>query len=60
LGFSAWTGGPVDAAVVQTDHAEYAALSPAHLPGAQVVVDGRGVLDPARWESVTLRRIGTP
>ncbi len=60
LGFSNWTGGPVDAAVVQTDHAEYAALSPAHLPGAQVVVDGRGVLDPARWESVTLRRIGTP
>ena len=60
LGFSAWTGEPVIAAVVQTDHAEYAALSPADLPGVRVVVDGRGVLDPEHWEGVALRRIGRP
>ena len=62
LGFSAWTGEPVDAAVLQADHAEYAALTPAELPSANVVVDGRGVLDPALFAAagVTLRRIGRP
>ena len=28
------------------------------LPGLAVIVDGRGVLDPARWEGVTYRSIG--
>ncbi len=62
LGFSAWTGEPVDAAVLQTDHASYAAFTPAELPGAQIVVDGRGVLDPAPFAAagVALRRIGRP
>ena len=59
LGFSAWTGEPVDAAVLQADHAEYAALTPADLPGIRTLVDGRGVLDPARWPGVELRRIGS-
>ncbi|MBA2348253.1 MAG: nucleotide sugar dehydrogenase [Solirubrobacterales bacterium] len=62
LGFSAWTGEPVDAAVLQADHAEYASLTPAELPGARIVVDGRGVLDPAPFAAagVALRRIGRP
>jgi len=62
LGFSAWAGEPVGAAVLQADHAEYAALAPADLRGARVVVDGRGVLDPAPFAAagVTLRRIGRP
>ena len=60
LGFSAWTGEPVDAAVLQADHAEYATLTSADLPGVRVVVDGRGVLDPARWDGVNVRRIGRP
>ncbi len=62
LGFSAWTGEPVDVAVLQADHAEYARFTPAELPGAQVVVDGRGVLDPAPFAAagVALRRIGRP
>ena len=60
LGFSAWTGEPLDAAVLQADHAEYAALSPADLPGVRTLVDGRGVLDPKRWPGVALRRIGRP
>ncbi len=60
LGFSAWTGEPVDAAVLQADHAEYAALRPADLPGVGTLVDGRGILDPADWPGVELRRIGRP
>lgn len=62
LGFSAWTGEPVDAAVLQADHAEYAALTPAELPDVRVVVDGRGVLEPAPFAAagVVFRRIGRP
>jgi UDP-N-acetyl-D-glucosamine dehydrogenase len=60
LGFGAWDGGDVDAAVVQADHAEYADLSRADVPGATVIVDGRGILDPARFDGVPVRRIGRP
>jgi len=53
-------GCPVDAAVVQADHASYAALTPADLPGARVVLNGRpGLrLDPlvGAVELVTLGR----
>ncbi len=60
LGFTAWDGSRVDAAILQADHAEYAALVPADLPGVRSVVDGRGVLEAARWAGVELRRIGRP
>lgn len=57
-----WTpyhlGEPVDAAVVQADHREYADLSPADLPGLTAVVDGRGVTDAARFAGVAHRVIG--
>ena len=46
LGFAPWTGGPVDAAVVQADHRAYAELGPADVPGARVVLDGRGIVAP--------------
>jgi nucleotide sugar dehydrogenase len=56
LGFTPYTlGSPVDAAVLQADHAEYAQLSPADLPGVKVLVDGRDRTDPAKWAGV--RRI---
>jgi UDP-N-acetyl-D-mannosaminuronate dehydrogenase len=48
----------VDAAVVQADHAEYAELSTTDLPGVRVVLDGRDVLDPKRWEGVAVIRLG--
>jgi UDP-N-acetyl-D-mannosaminuronic acid dehydrogenase len=63
LGFEPWDGGaPVDAAIVQADHAQYAQLTPDDLPGARVVVDGRGVLavGPFVEAGVTVRRIGRP
>jgi UDP-N-acetyl-D-mannosaminuronic acid dehydrogenase len=60
LGFDPWDGGPVAGVVVQADHASYAELGPADLPGAQAIVDGRRVLDPARFAAagIHVRRIG--
>ncbi|HET6740830.1 MAG TPA: nucleotide sugar dehydrogenase [Kribbella sp.] len=56
LGFTPYAlGTPVDAAVLQADHAEYAQLGPADLPGVKVLVDGRDRTDPAKWAGV--RRI---
>lgn len=56
FGFSAYhLGEPVDAAIVQADHAEYTTLSAGELPGLRALVDGRRVTDPAQWPGV--RRI---
>ena len=59
-GFTPWDGGAIDAAVVQADHREYGTLGAADLPGVQVIVDGRGVLDAARFGGIPVRRIGRP
>src|SRR4051794_34560423 len=60
-GFVPWDGtSAVDAAVVQADHRAYAELGTADLPGVQVVVDGRGILDAGRFAGVPVRRIGRP
>jgi UDP-N-acetyl-D-glucosamine dehydrogenase len=55
LGFEPWDGEPVAGAILQADHAEYRGLSGADVPGARAVVDGRGVLDPARFDVPVLR-----
>jgi nucleotide sugar dehydrogenase len=55
LGLPPHEGEDVDAVVVQTDHAAYRTLASEDLPGVKVLVDGRRVTDPARWEGV--RRI---
>jgi UDP-N-acetyl-D-mannosaminuronic acid dehydrogenase len=60
LGFAPWRGEDVDLAVLQADHAEYARLGGGELPGVRAVVDGRGILDPARFPGVEVRRIGRP
>ena len=45
LGFEPHTlGQPADAAIVQTDHAEYAELRAQDLPQVRTLVDGRAVL----------------
>jgi nucleotide sugar dehydrogenase len=51
-------GEPVDAAVVQTDHAEYRELGPGDLPGLKVIVDGRDITDPSRWAGITRISLG--
>lgn len=53
-------GEPVDVVVVQADHADYRELSAADFPGVAVVVDGRRVLDPARFEGVRYLVVGAP
>lgn len=59
LGFAAYhLGEPVDAAVVQADHAEYRELSPADLPGVKAFIDGRRVSSAENWPGVTYRVIG--
>jgi UDP-N-acetyl-D-mannosaminuronic acid dehydrogenase len=62
LGLEPWDGAPVDAAVVQADHATYRELGPGDLPGARAVVDGRGVLDAEAFAAagVAVARIGRP
>ena len=60
LGFEPWDGGAVDAAVLQADHPQYRTLTPADLPGARAVLDGRGVLGVESFDAagVRVRRIG--
>jgi UDP-N-acetyl-D-glucosamine dehydrogenase len=61
LGFTPWDGASaVDAAVVQADHQAYASLGADDLPGVAMVVDGRGIIDAARFGTVPVRRIGRP
>ncbi|MDW5593286.1 nucleotide sugar dehydrogenase [Conexibacter stalactiti] len=62
LGFEPWDGNPIDGAILQADHAEYSALTPAQLPGLRALVDGRDALDPDpfRAAGVAVRRIGRP
>lgn len=59
-----WTpfhlGESVDAAVVQTDHTEYRALTPSDLPGVRTFVDGRRVSSAEVWPDATYRVIGVP
>ncbi len=50
LGLPPHRGEPVTAAVIQADHAEYRALTPADLPGVEVLVDGRRVTSPQAWQ----------
>jgi nucleotide sugar dehydrogenase len=51
-------GEPADVVVVQADHAEYRDLAAADLPGASVVVDGRGVVDRERFPDVRVLLVG--
>jgi len=62
LGFEPWDGGAIDGAILQADHAPYRELTPAQLPGARAVVDGRNALDPEPFAEagIALRRIGRP
>ncbi|SDM36687.1 nucleotide sugar dehydrogenase [Actinomyces ruminicola] len=51
-------GDNVDVAIVQADHPEYAALSPADLPGVRLLLDGRRITDPALWKGTPRLTIG--
>ncbi len=57
-----WTpyhlGEPVDLAIVQADHPEYASLTPADLPGLRLLLDGRRVTDPTAFTGTPRLTIG--
>ena len=59
LGFTAHRlGSPVDAAIVHTDHADYAALTPIDLPEVRTIVDGRRVIDVLAFRTATVLPLG--
>ncbi len=51
-------GTPADVAIVQADHPEYRSVGASDMPGVQVVVDGRKVLDRSRFEGVRFIVVG--
>ncbi|GAA4096321.1 nucleotide sugar dehydrogenase [Nonomuraea soli] len=58
LGLVPYGGQPVEAAIVQADHADYHLLAASDLPSVRVLVDGRRVTDPALWRGVRRVVIG--
>lgn len=59
LGFEPHTlGTEVDAAIIQTDHADYKNITAKDLPGAAVMVDGRNILGPEALAGVDTVQIG--
>ncbi|MFF1633607.1 nucleotide sugar dehydrogenase [Leifsonia sp. NPDC058248] len=59
LGFEPYTvGSPADAALIQTDHADYKGLGPNDLPGIKVLIDGRRLSSAEAWPGVVYRVIG--
>lgn len=59
LGLTAYVvGAPVDAAVIQTDHADYGTITEDFLPGARVLLDGRNIVasSPDGLRVITLGR----
>lgn len=53
-------GDSCDAAIIQTDHTEYASLTSEDLVGVQWILDGRRVLNPAGFPDVQIGTIGQP
>ena len=51
-------GDEVDAAIIQADHEEYAALVPADLPGVKILFDGRAITDPVAWAGLPRLLVG--
>jgi UDP-N-acetyl-D-glucosamine dehydrogenase len=51
-------GESCDAAILHTGHSDYAALTPADLPGVRAVIDGRAIMDARAWESVPRMVLG--
>lgn len=59
LGFEPYhIGETCDAAVIQADHAEYAALSSDSLPGVRFVYDGRRSIDRSQFGDVPVHTLG--
>ncbi len=51
-------GESVDAAIVQTDHAEYRELMSTQIPGVKTLLDGRGVTNQNNWQGLRYHVLG--
>jgi len=51
-------GTEIAGVIVHTEHEEYGELSAADFPGVKVLVDGRNITDPAKWEGVARKVLG--
>jgi nucleotide sugar dehydrogenase len=51
-------GESVDAAIVQTDHAEYRELNSSQIPGVKTFLDGRGVTNQNNWQGLRYHVLG--
>ena len=61
LGFEPWqfeSATPMRVAILQAGHAVYREMDPAAIPGLELIVDGRNVLDRARYEAAGIRYVG--
>ena len=61
LGFEPWqfeSATPIRVAILQAGHAVYREMDPAAIPGLELIVDGRNVLDRARYEAAGIRYVG--
>lgn len=60
LGFEPYAvGEAAELVILQTDHADYAALAPAQIPGVKLLVDGRNASDAALWAGTPRIVVGT-
>jgi nucleotide sugar dehydrogenase len=53
-------GESVDAAILQTDHAEYQELTCIQIPGIKTFLDGRGVTNENNWQGLNYHVLGKP
>jgi hypothetical protein len=51
-------GEQVDAVIIQADHREYATVAPGDFPGVKLLLDGRGITDPALWTGTPRMLLG--
>ena len=61
LGFEPWSfedGTPVRVAILQAGHAVYREKEPDAIPGLELILDGRNVLDRDRYEAAGVRHVG--
>ena len=45
-------------AILQAGHRAFVELDPGRIPGLELIVDGRNVLDPVRWRAAGITYVG--
>ena len=59
LGFIAYHyGDPIDAVIVQSDHAEYREIVSSQFPEVKTILDGRGITNEGNWPGIRYHVLG--